>query len=200
MKAKQLTGAFVVITAALLAIGLWGGSVYANPDYLDRVQTSTTGSSTLAYMTAGTGTTTLELINTQASAYKSAVGLVQVTATSTGVAGQVLLDARIEGSMDTGTTRDWYPIAIGANTTLGTTPSSATTTLLTSPYNVNRLALSTTTIGYAGNFGGTGTATVMLSSFEIPANTRHIRVIFTDPAGGGKYGLYAEIVAKRESN
>lgn len=184
-----------IVVVAALVIG-FGSYVHANPSFFDRFQ-SNAATSTLAYMTPGTGTTTLSAINTQNGGFESAVVNLQVTATSTAVVGQVLLNARVEGSMDN---VDWYPLAIRADTTLGTSPGTATTTILTSnPYNNFSLALATSTTP-AGDFGGTGTAFRMHESFVLPTLTRHVRVVFSDPTAGGKYGLWAEIVTKRQSN
>lgn len=174
--------------------------VSANPATLQRVTTAA-ATSTLAYMTTGAGTTTLTLLNSTGNiAYDSAQINVLVTATSTGIVGAVTLNARIEGSMDDATNpglMTWYPLDIAANTTLGTSPNTASTTLITSnPYNQTQLVLSTSTL----SFGGTGTAFVIPASFPVPnVPLKHIRVVFTDPASGGNYGIYAELVAKKQN-
>ena len=170
---------------------------HANPSFFSRFQTATGATSTLAYMTPGTGTTTVTALNSTNNAFTSAILNLQVTATSTGVAGQVLANVRIEQSMDN---VDWYPIAIPADTTLGTSPSTATTTLLTTnPYNTYYLALATSTTP-TGNFGGSGSATVMFRSFVLPTSQKHVRAVFTDPASGGNYGVWAEIVTQQQTN
>lgn len=159
----------------------------ANPFFFERFQ-SASATSTVVYMQPGTASTTVTALNNQNASFESAIVNIQVIATTTGVSIPVI-NARVEGSMDN---QDWYPVALYPSVI-------ATSTALLTPYSSLSLQISTST-SPAGNFGGSGTATQIMSSFTIPVSIRHLRVVFTDPAGGGKYGLWAEIVTKRQTN
>lgn len=184
---KKLSLILIGLFIIALAIVLFAKQTKANPSFFERFQTNS-ATTTVVYMQPGQATTTVTALNPQNTAFESALVNIQVTATSTGVTGQVLLNARVEGSMDN---VDWYPIVLSPTTV-------ATTTLLTSnPYNMYQLALSTTTVDINP---GSGSTTRIHQTFAVPTYTKHLRVEFMTPAGGGKYGLWAEIVTKRQSN
>ena len=165
----------------------------ANKPYFYRANNET-ATTVLNYMTPGNGTTTLTLPNTEASGMDYATVVVQVTATSTGVAGAVNLNLRVEGSHD-GT--DWYAMTNQVPFVAG--GSSSTTILTTNPYANYLLTMSTSTTP-ANNFGGSGTATKMYTSVVIPTHLRYTRVIFTDPASGGNYGVWADVIGRKQAN
>lgn len=154
--------------------------------------TTADATSTIAYLTAGTGTTTLTCsIGAIHRLANDTVQLnFQLTATSTGVSVPTV-NTRFEYSYDK---IDWYPLAIpdsGINQSLGS--AGATTTQMTSdPYNSLSFKVASSTNG----FGGSGTATRIHVSADIPVNAPHVRVIFSSPAGGGNFGLWASLFGK----
>lgn len=202
---KSITLTLSLTVGILLLIGAFLYSIspaQAEPSHFDRAQTSS-ATTTLNFLKPGFGTTTLTFMNPLDTGFNSAVVAIQANATNTTVVGQVVLNARVEGSPNStnGTDGEWYPVAIPVNTTLAPfTPTSASTTVLTSnPYQIFQIALSTSTTP-ARNYGGTGSDTLLMTSFSIPTDFKHMRVVFTDPTGGGNYGIWAEIIAKKENN
>jgi hypothetical protein len=158
-------------------------------DYIQPCNTNP-ASSTLNFMKPGHGTTTLTCPINSFARSESGLAILhfQVTATSTAV-DKPALNARIEVSRDN---IDWYPLAQPATIT----GLNATTTPYTSdPYRGLSFRISTST-PYAGDFGGSGTATRIHYSVEIPATEPFMRVVFTSPASGGNIGLWAEIYGK----
>lgn len=196
MKIRNIIIIGAVLFLALVATGFFvkshepvsdvGGPLYAN-----RSQ-SAAATSTLVYVTPGTATTTLTLNQNSVSSYSSALVNLQVTATSTGVAAGVLANLRFEGSMDL---VDWYPI-----TGLQAPTTTESTIYTTQTYVQHQVTFSTST-PQTGDWGGSGTETLIHQSFRVPeTDYRHLRVIISDPVGGGNYGLWAELVGNKESN
>jgi hypothetical protein len=182
------------LTALMFAALVFTQTAQANPTFFPQTATTATASTSLAYMTQGTGTTTLAYdsygicgTNQSQSTLSGAASAqvnVQITATTTGNPNVLNLNARFEESQDC---IDWYPVAAPLTT--------ATTTLLTSnPYNSFNLTISTSTL----SAGGSGTATRIHESFAIPTPERAVRVVFSDPTGGGTYGLWAQIVPTKQ--
>ncbi len=143
--------------------------------------------------TSGTATTTLPcpIGATHRSANDTVRLQIQVTATSTGVVAPTV-NARVEYSYDN---IDWYPDAIssaGINQALGS--AGATTTQMTSDLLLTRsLKIASSS---SQDFGGSGTANRIHISTDLPVKAPYMRVIFTDPAAGGNYGLWAQIFGK----
>lgn len=182
---KKLTIYAIALVFVLAGVAFVAHPALANPSFFNRFQTQP-ATTTLAYMTPGTGTTTITAINSTNNAFTSATLNLQVTATSTGVASSVLANVRVEASMDN---VDWYPIAV-------VTTTATTSLLTTNPYNSYSLVLATSTVAQ----GGTGSATLMMRSFDIPVKERHLRAVISNPAGGGNYGVWGEIVTQQQTN
>lgn len=157
----------------------------ANPSETPSFKGNTAASTTLAYMTPGTGTSTITYDSNAGTKTKfDSVNLAyQLTATSTGVAVPTVI-LRLEDSRDG---VDWYPRNV---VSLTATTSQATS----DPYNSIslRVASSTTAVG------GSGTATRIHGSISVDSPMRYVRAIFYSPTGGGNYGLYAEMIPVKE--
>lgn len=150
-------------------------------------KTNSYSTTTLAYITSGTGTTT-QLINSDVVGptflLDSFSILTQVTATSS-TSAQPELNIRIEDSQDM---VDWYGRA-------GVITSTATSTILTGSFGNYKINVATST----ADIGPSATTTrVNQSIIAIPVNTRYTRIVYTVPQGGGKLGLWAQIVGKAQ--
>jgi hypothetical protein len=168
----------------IIAVVLIGGAtvVKANPslflqEYSDIAGAST---STLAYMTPGTGTTTLTYNNT-INGLDSASILIQYTATTT---GSPVLKMRVEHSQDG---VDWYSEA-------GILTSNASTTNLTGSFADYQFNIATST----SVIGPSGSVTRINQLVRINTPLKYNRAVFYVPAGGGNGGLWAQLVAKKE--
>lgn len=165
-------------------------SAHANPlQFLPTVQTDI-ATTTISYITPGTGTTTLvfdSFAGSQIKATDAATLLLQYTASSTAP----VLDTRFEFSQDG---IDWYPDN-NPNYTAAVPGSTASTSIATTPYKVTSFTLSTTT-----DNGGSGTSGRVQASLNVPTPVRYTRAIFYAPVGGGNGALWAQIVPKRQGN
>lgn len=179
-------GLGVVMGAILLAAAsLWPLVAGANPSRVDSYVATASASTSLAYMTPGAGTTTLtkDARSGTDSKFDQVALAIQVTATSTGVISPTLM-VRLEDSRDCIT---YYPRTA--------VPATATTTLLTAdPYNAFSLKIASSTTAP----GSTDTSTRLhkLIVADVPLNC--VRAVLYDPAGGGNYGVYAELIGIRE--
>jgi hypothetical protein len=181
-----LFGATAVVLLALIgaAISL-PSEARANPSRVETFTATAAASTTLAYITPGTGTTTLTraMSGGNDSKFDKAVLAIQVTATSTGVSVPTLM-VRFEDSRNC---VDYYPRTAA--------PSSATTTLLTAdPYQAFSLRMASSTAAP----GSTDTATRLSKSIvtDVPLNC--VRAVLYSPSGGGSYGVYAELIGIKE--
>lgn len=174
---------------AFVAAFLVGHTAYANPLAFSTGVSTATASTTVAYMTAGTATTTLtydtyNIANAQPgnpTAAQALSLLVQMTASST----LSSLVVNYEYSMDG---VDWYQDGTGglASTTIPyiiSTPMSA------------RWNFASSTPGLGAVLSNTNRDHRILS---VRTPTRYIRAIFTVPVGASNAGVYASFVPAKE--
>ncbi len=133
-------------------------------------------------MTPGTGTTT-QSINSDVVGpgylLNTLTVLYQLTATSS-TSAQPQANLRIDDSQDG---IDWY----GRAQTLASNSTSTPLTGSFANYSIN-IATSTADLGPAA------TTTRMNGSFNIPVYAKYTRLVWTVPTGGGKLGLWYQIV------
>ena len=163
---------------AILAFVAFFYQAKASPVALCSDQTSNS-TTTTNYMSGGTGTTTLSLVNCIANQFGNDSAFVMFQYTSTSTAHNLV--ARVEHSQDN---VDWY---------VDTTPlvGTATSTTLSGDAATYAWSISTST-----DNGGTGTATRAMRSFSITTPTKYTRVIFSVPASGGNGVIWANAVSK----
>lgn len=158
--------------------------VKANPSFTAAPVSTAAATTTLAFMSAGTGTTTLTY-NSYSDGLLSipdkALLVFQFTASTTNP--QLL--ARVEYSDDN---INWYPSSVAI--------SVGTTTVQSGTFSDYRFSMSTTSSG--GVFGGTGTAQRIHQSLPINTYTQYTRVVFTIPAGGSNGALWAELLPVKQ--
>ena len=189
---KKRDKILVGIELIALVFVIFGGVHYtfANPSFFVRGTPTATATSSLVYMTPGKATTTVSLPSTTSQntdGYESAVLKIQVTASSTGVAGAVKINAHMETSIDG---IDWYLFSAINGTS---TPST------NGIENDLQITISTST-PIAGNFGGTGSSTTIFQDVALPnIPSEYFRLRLYDPVGGGNYGIWAIIEAKKQS-
>lgn len=175
---KKIIGAIVLLAGLFI-----GGVAYANPMNFFGTTATAAATTTHAFMTAGTGTTTLTQeygTNGNYSVINKALLKFQVTATTTITAPPIKV--RVEYSDDR---IDWY------SKTVVTTANASSTQVAPQEYT---FALATST-SYTGINGGTSR---IHESLELDAPARFMRIVFTIPAGGSPLGLYAEITPMKE--
>lgn len=185
--------AMLMFVTALM-IGLMPSVAKANPSQLPSYKPSASASTTLAYMTPGFGSTTALVSSLTYDSFSGTdtkfdhmIVAYQVTATSTGVAGSVILNFRIEDSRNG---IDWYARNI-------TAVSTSTSVITSNPYNLLSLVLGTSTATGPGGSAGSNYNRIM-GDFEITPLLRWVRLVPIDPQGGGNYGLYVELNPIRE--
>lgn len=174
-------------------------TVKANPSFFVRQNngTTTTASTTVTYMTAGTATTTkyFDAGVAGAQAVDNAVFLTQLTGSSTGAVLNVAFEYAMPTSgadcIATPTACDWYADALFANT-------NASSTQKYSINNANAFALtfaSTTQGGAAGRGDGR-----ILRAVTVPTPTRYVRAVMTLPSGSTNGAVWGEFTGKRQAN
>lgn len=198
---KTLT--YKVVLLPLLAI-VFGAFVYAtvahaNPSYLPKFLTTGNGSAattTLTYMAAGVGTTTLIYDSYTPSGFspKTDSALVTFIVDATSTITQPRVNARVEYALDTGancslspTTCDWFPITSATN-------ANASTTSMTGDFSDMQWTISTSTTDQGGSsqYIAAATSTKYLS-FNLPTPTRYARIKFYVPATGGNMSIWAAV-------
>lgn len=177
---------WLVPVAILYCAIIFAGIAHANPS-LFTSKTTATATTTVAFLQAGTGTTTLtydaSLQSGDSFASNGAVLLIQFAGSST----LSTLNADIQYSQDGA---DWYSIAQGSDISSGIGSSSPS---LSNPSVITLSFASTTVDKSAGN---TATTTRM-ANFTMP--TRFIRAIFTIPVGALNGALWAQFVAQKQN-
>lgn len=175
-----------VFIASLFMVGL---TVHANPSFFQRQATAPGATSTIAFMTAGTGTTTLtfDLGVSQANAADSATLLIQDTASSTAP----VLKFRQEFSNDN---IDWYS-DVTPNYLPSLAGGNSTTTAVITPFHEYSITFATST---NGDMGGSGTPGRSNVAIQISTPTRYTRIKLYVPVSGGNQSIWAEIAAKKQ--
>lgn len=182
---KQNIGLIVLVSLAVLTLfGMSVKEARATPSQFFPTKETAPATSTLLYLTPGTGTTTLTYDSFQGDNAKidRLVLAMQYTGSSTGPT----LKIRFEDSMNN---NDWYPRSA---TSLNPT---STTTLLTGNFSEYQWTVSTTT-----DNGGSGTAARVHNAFTVEAPMRYVRAIFYVPAAGGNGGLWAQFVPVKQKD
>jgi len=179
----------VGLVFSLLAVSMFAsfpGSAHANPSKFAPTKETAAATTTLAYMSPGAATTTISYDSLDGDSVKIdelTIGF-QYTASATAPT----LNVRLEDSRNG---IDWYPRAREVFPVLpGIT---ATTTLMTTPFNSLSFVLSTTT-----DNGGSGTFARIHESFTVKAPMRYVRAVFFVPTGGGNGGLWAQFMPVKE--
>lgn len=175
---------------ALLCLATFGVfyTVKANPSFFVRGQSSTTDLTSAttgsAFMTAGTGTTTLSLdlgLGSNQGA-DSAVLNIQFAGSST----SATLNADIQYSQDN---TIWYASSPAA--------TSSPTQSISSVQTIS-LPFASSTISRAAVSNANSATTTR--SIVVPTPTRYVRALFYLPSGSTNGTVWAEFVAKRQAN
>jgi hypothetical protein len=179
-----------IIASMILAIGLLfsfgaekvtaGVSLF----YVPQGAKTAAATTTRAYLTPGTGTTTVtvnsDLVGKGLS-LDSITMLTQVTATTTQAP---VVYIRVDDSQDG---VDWYSRSGFIHTT-------ATTSTMIGNYSVAQINVSTSTTP-----GGSATTTRTNASLEFKVRTKYTRFTYFVPVAGGNVSLWAMPVAKAEN-
>lgn len=179
---RKNPAALIVATIMAILGTILPATAYANPSAFAPTKETAAATSTLVYMSPGAATTTLSYDSLSGDSTKvdSLTLAFQATASSTAP----ILNARLEDSPNG---IDWYPRAIGVGV-------PATTTSMSTPYNVLSFILSTTT-----DNGGSGTSSRVHESFTVTAPMRWVRVVFSQPVGTTNLGLWAQMIPVKET-
>lgn len=185
----------------LITLGfmLFVGTVFANP--LEISLSNTTATSTVSYMTPGTGTTTYyyDTYSSGASGGYAADGatmLVQMTA-STSASSQLkwgyefAMGVAGVDCVATPNNCDWYK----DNTPAPTSATSTNTYNVLAPVEFT-WTFASTSQGYVGVEKNNNRA---LKVINVPTPTRYTRVVFSVPASAGNAGVWAAFVEQRQS-
>lgn len=176
----------IVWTIALVAAALlWliaPSFVKASPSEFAPTKETAAATTTLVYMSPGLATTTLSYDSLSGDSVK--INTLNVAFQYTASNTAPTLNVRFEDSQNG---VDWYP----RSTIVG----SATTSLMTAPYNNMSFVLSTTT-----DIGGSGTNGRIHESFTVNAPMRWVRAIFSVPQGTTNGGLWAQFIPTKETN
>lgn len=147
-----------------------------------------------AYMTAGVGTTTLDVsaCSDGTTAFESAFLAYQVISSTTPPS----VRARVEVSRDL---IDWYPYPVlgtlGTTTPLTTGPNDYSAQGMASTTEMAGSGVASTTAGTASNLRGAR----FYGSLQIPGTPfPYLRVKLYVPSGAPAVSVYAELLAKRE--
>lgn len=187
--------------ALLIMFGAYISTVNANPPTIQRVSTAGAGSvatTTLVYLTPGTGTTTL-VLDTKLGAstgMDSAVLLVQQNGSSSvastlNIAFEYAPDLAGVDCVATPTACSWYKDnLLGDRATVGTT----TSLLSVNTANSYTMLMSSSTVG-----GLAGNSLFTTKAFTVSVPTRYVRAVFTVPSGSLNSGIYAEFDAKKQN-
>jgi len=171
------------ITLGVIGVLAFAGTALANSSFFLPNTPTATATTTVAYMTPGTGTTTLSYDSFQGGQYRStdkSVMLIQFTASST----LGILNWRYEYSVDG---VDWY----------GDSLNVSTSTSVQSAFNV--APFTTYTWTYASSTLGTSVSGTAFKAVTVPTPTRYFRAVFTDPIGAGNASVWAQFVPQREA-
>lgn len=186
-----LAGVIALTITIVLALSFYTKAKGAISSFTPSTCYTAAATSTLSYLTAGTGTTTVSCLVGPDGASTARLN-VEVNASST--SSQFNFNA--EESMDN---QDWYPITL---------PQGATTT---SPFNVSArytytAIFASSTIGGTGNtvslngLGVNGTINRNHYSFDIPVTMRYVRVYSSLPAGSTSGGVWMQILPRQNIN
>ena len=176
---------YLAISAILGLVILVGyPTVKANPSFFIRQQTNS-ATSTLAYLSAGTGTTTLtfDLGASGAQGADSAILNTQFTASSTSSVLKVYLEYSQDGV-------DWYQNNLGTQATTSAQQDIGTS----EQYFLWKFASSTP------GYGAITNTNITNKVITIPTPERYVRATYTMPAGSSAGAIWASFVAKRQAN
>lgn len=172
-----ISSLFVVLVAAVILVSTQ--AVKANPSYF--IFSNTNATTSVSYLTPGTGTTT-EVFDTLQSGYAPSMDAIltyQFTASSTGA----VLKFRLEYSQNG---YDWF-------TSLNALTTSATTTVLSGSAAEYQVSIATTT-----DFGGSGTDSRIYQSLQVEVPTRYIRAKFY-LAGAVNGSLWSQFIGQKQN-
>jgi len=191
MKAKYINTYLVIALVAILAVlSLIATAAHANPSQFASKAATAAATTSLSYITPGTGTTTLtydtfqvngtnQVNNGNTFVTNSARLNIQLTASST----LTRLCRRVLYSQDN---IDYYA-------SVASVVTSATTTVESGLYNETCFTLATTSEPFLGS------STFGSRSVSLDVPTRYAKVQFYLPPGSGNGAVYAEIVPVKET-
>lgn len=159
-------------------------AAHANPSQFPAPVSTAPATTTLAYMSPGNATTTLQL-DSYSGGINYATNLATIAIQYTASSTAPTLKFRIEDSPDG---VDWYPRS-------NALVSLATTTVLSGNSAEYQFTFATST-----DFGGSGTASRLHQSLTTNVPMRYMRVKFYVPAAGGNGGLWATIIPQKETH
>jgi hypothetical protein len=184
---KNIKIVIAIFALALLsAVGVT--LVHANPSFFYAGAVSASATSTVAYMTPGTGTTTIQYDtytatgNTQATD-RAALAL-QFTASSTNSTLLINLEYSEDGI-------DWYQDAITTITATTTRP------VLLAPVNQFKWTFASSTAGIGAVASTTNRDTRIIT---IPTPTRYVRALMSLQLGGTNGAVWGKVIPVKERN
>lgn len=186
--------ALIAIAAIIFAITMSVSYVQANPSFFLRQNNgvSTTATSSIVYMSAGTATTTyyLDAGAAAAGSVDSAVFTEILTGSSTATTLNTSFEYASGGDcIANPNSCEWYSdrVSVGTSTVsngvLGMNPSFT-----------YQLQFASTTLN-----GAAGAAIKTTRIFSFPTPTRYVRAVLTMPVGSTAGSIWGEFVAKRQS-
>ena len=186
---------FIPSAVVLVALVMIGVTVHANPFYTGTKARSAAATSTLTYMTAGTGTSTSPVYDSyevngtnqtnggNLTLPNSVALLVQGKASSTATAFNI----QCEFADDLTNGGDWYQNEMIASTSNPLAIAQPAAFLLN---------YASTTVG-GGTVGNNNTFSILM---ECPAPLRYVRAVITLPPGARNGGIWASCVPKKQRN